>query len=100
MKPIDLRNANFAAIRNDLEAGRKAVYTAWVTYGPGTTREVATKSGIDLLTLRPRTSDLCQLGLVEMQGADRGTEGVYGVVTEDRWEAWRRDSLSSQMQLI
>jgi len=100
MKPVDLRNANFASLRNDLESGRKAVYAAWITYGPGTTREVATKSGIDLLTLRPRTTDLCDLGLVELDSHARGHEGIYRAVSQDRWEAWHRDSLSSQMQLI
>ena len=100
MKPIDLRNANFARLREELTQARKDVYTAWLTFGPGTTREVAEKSGIDLLTFRPRTTDLYQVGLVELCHDERSTEGVYQAVPEERWEAWRQSILNPQMQLI
>lgn len=100
MKPVDLRNATFAGIRQQLDGQRKDVYVAWVTFGPGTTREVAAKCGIDLLTFRPRTTELCEIGLVELWGATRSSEGVYQAVKEARWDAWRKDVVNSQMLLI
>ena len=100
MKNIDFRNATFASIRQTLNESRMQVYTAWVTYGPATTRELADKSGIDLLTLRPRTTDLCQLGLVELAVDERSTEGVYKAVPEVRWDDWRSNQISGQQQLI
>ena len=100
MKPVDLRNATFAGLRQRLDGQRRDVYTAWVTHGPGTTREIAEKCGIDLLTLRPRTTELCEIGLVELWGSTRTSEGVYQAVKSDRWESWRKDIINSQMQLI
>jgi predicted transcriptional regulator len=100
MKPIDLRNTTFALIRQTLSDRIKAVYEAWMVHGPATTRELATKSGIDLLNVRPRTTDLCALGLVELAGAERSSEGVYQVVTEDHWNTWQKDQVCGQQQLL
>jgi len=100
MKPIDLRNATFDMVSKTLSDRIKAVHDAWVKHGPATTRELAAKSGIDLLNVRPRTSDLCTLGLVELVGAERSSEGIYRAVTEDHWNAWQKDQVSGQQQLI
>jgi len=100
MKPVDLRNATFAGLRDQLDGQRRDVYFAWVTHGPGTTREVSVKCGIDLLTFRPRTTELCDLGLVELWGSSRASEGVYQVVKQERWDSWRKDMVNSQLQLI
>lgn len=78
----------------------KAVYEAWVVYGPGTTRQLAIKSGIDLLTFRPRTTDLCDLGLVELVDSERGSEGIYQAVPETKWNGWHQDHIIGQEQLI
>lgn len=59
------------------------VHLAWQAHGPGTTRQVAQQAGISLLTLRPRTTDLHKLGLVEMSGADKG-EGIYVYVPREQ----------------
>ena len=99
MKPSDLRNATFAGLRQGLEGARKDVYAAWLAYGPGTTREVSAKSGIDLLTFRPRTTDLFHLGLVEMVSAERSNEGVYRAVPQSQWEIWRQTQISGQLQM-
>ena len=64
ISPIDYRDANFEAIQARIHGDRRAVLDAWLAHGPGTTREVAQRSGIDLLTLRPRTTELVQLGFV------------------------------------
>jgi hypothetical protein len=100
MKPVDLRAATFVSVRQGLSQSFKDVYTAWVTFGPGTTREVSQKSGVDLLTLRPRTTDLYHLGLVELWGAERGSEGVYKSVPEEQWESWQKNQISGQLQML
>jgi hypothetical protein len=99
---------------------RKACYEAWVVYGPGTTREVAAKAGIDLLTFRPRSTELLQVGLLiidselsspsprpsppgERGGMGRSErashEGVYRVSRLDEWERHRAEAVSGQLSL-
>lgn len=101
MKPIDYRNATFHSIRGQLEGMRRAVLEAWVQFGPGTTRGVSEKSGIDILTFRPRTTDLFQLGLVHLLNEDQpGIEGIYAATLQVDWDRWRETQISHQMQLI
>jgi hypothetical protein len=84
MKPIDYRNATWEHVQAHLSGLRQQVYTAFVHYGPGTTRELATRSGISILTLRPRTTELLQLGFVEMLGGTEDCrEAVYIAVPVD-----------------
>lgn len=99
MKPIDFRNATFARIRESLDGQRAAVYTAWVVYGPGTTRGIAAASGIDLLTFRPRTTELYDCGLVAVVGREDG-EGVYAARPAGEWEDWRGARVSGQQMLM
>ena len=78
MKPIDYRNETWEQVRERVDSMRQAVYRAFELHGACTTRELAQKSGIDLLTLRPRVTELTQLGLVELANPERGGgEGVY-----------------------
>lgn len=87
MKPIDYRDATWADVQERLTDLRMQAYLAWVECGPGTTREVAERAAMSLLTFRPRTTELFQLGVVVLaDGADgaastsggmRGREGVY-----------------------
>ncbi|OAI55556.1 hypothetical protein AYO49_05480 [Verrucomicrobiaceae bacterium SCGC AG-212-N21] len=84
MTAIDYRNANFADIQATLQGKRLAALSAWREHGPGTTREVAEKSGMDLLTFRPRTTELLQLGLIGVADPDAGGhEGIYRALTEE-----------------
>ncbi len=99
MKPIDLRNATWSEIRGRLHDLRLSAYEAYLNHGPGTTREVARASGMDLLTLRPRTTELLQLGflvLVNPTGDHRPKEGTYRALTEaeamDAWLARKADA--------
>ena len=89
MKPTDLRNATWAEVQRHLTEDMLRVHEAWEMYGPGTTRAIAERSGISLLTFRPRTSDLYQLGLVECIGRT-GCEGIYAaraiVEAKEAWE--------------
>lgn len=100
MKPTDLRNATFATLRQGLSDRLKVVYDAWVIHGPATTRELSNRSGIDILSVRPRTTDLCDLGLVDLVGDERGTEGIYQAVHESKWNDWHQAQLIGQLQLI
>jgi len=100
MTTTDLRNATFAIVRQNLSDSRRAVYEAWVAHGPTTTRDLAARSGIDILNVRPRTTDLCELGLVELAGDHRAAEGIYRAVAEARWTSWHADHVVGQQQLI
>lgn len=101
--PAQLRDRHFATLRARL-AGRLArVYAAWLRHGPATTRQLAILSGIDLLSLRPRTTDLLALGLVECVASEAG-EGLYRARDQAAWETWRSQTIcppaASQLNLI
>jgi hypothetical protein len=101
MKAIEFRDLTFEGLKGSLDARRWEVYGAWTEHGPGTTREVAARSGIDLLALRPRTTELVQMGLVRVRGA-HNKEGVYEVVPSAEWERWRAENfpVSGQQPLL
>lgn len=89
MKPIDFRNATFADLQERLTAQRAQVLEAWRTQGGCTTAELANRAGLPLLTLRPRTTELVQLGYVMLAEAGKqGHEGTYRVRTEAELAAW------------
>ena len=103
MKPIDLRNENFASLKSRLEEKRQAAHYAWLAHGPGTTRDVAAKAALDLLSFRPRSTELFQLGALEL--IDRqGHDGVYRARSLPEWEAWfataNQKAITGQQQLI
>lgn len=88
MKPIDFRNETYRDLQDRLQGMRLAALRAWQLYGPGTTREIAAKARIDILTFRPRTTELCQLGLVELvegQEGSEGHEGQYRALSDDEY---------------
>ncbi|MBM3855339.1 MAG: hypothetical protein FJ399_19660 [Verrucomicrobia bacterium] len=84
MNPVDFRDITFSALKaRGLEGLRGRVLAAWVAHGPCTTRQLATKSGIDLLTLRPRTTELLELGLVRLSDLQPAKgEGTYRAASE------------------
>jgi hypothetical protein len=89
MKPVDFRNATFADLRDRLAGQRALALATWRTHGPGTTQEVAGRAGISVLSFRPRSTELFQLGyicLTETQPA-KG-EGVYRARTAEEHAAW------------
>lgn len=88
MKPIDLRNATWREVCAHLTEDLVRVHLAWQAYGPGTTRAVAQRSGISLLTFRPRTTDLYKLGLVALVDQERAN-GVYAARTREEAELSR-----------
>jgi len=76
MKPVDLRNATWEEVCLHVTDDMHRVHQAWLEHGPCTTRQLAERSGISLLTLRPRTTDLYKLGLVTLYGR-LTNEGIY-----------------------
>ena len=76
MTPVDIRNENFEAIFGRLTEMRFQAWVALKMYGPGTTREIAGAAGMDILTLRPRVTELCDLGFAYLAGR-AGRAGVY-----------------------
>jgi predicted transcriptional regulator len=102
MSPIDYRTATWADIRGRLVNLRASVYDALLDHGPCTTRELATACGIDLLTVRPRVTELVQLGLVRCIGG-AGHHGIYQALTlaqaEDHFLATQSAALEPQLCL-
>jgi hypothetical protein len=89
MKPVDFRNETFASIQNRIGGSRACVYAAWAKHGPCTTEDLARLSSISILSLRPRTTELFQLGficLAEDQGG-KG-EGTYRVRSQPELASW------------
>jgi hypothetical protein len=105
MKPIDYRNETWGQVQERVDATRKEVYYAFLDHGACTTRQLALKSGIDLLTLRPRVTELHQLGLVELADPEAGgSEGVYRAVlipvARARFERKKAEATEAQMPLL
>ena len=104
MKPVDYRNATWAEIQRNLSGMKRRVYEAWLRHGPGTTADVAVKSGISILTFRPRTTDLFQMGLVAVApGTPKTAEGgCYEAIPEPNAKALferRQGKLGMQSEL-
>jgi DNA-binding MarR family transcriptional regulator len=81
MHPVDYRSATWEGLQARVSGLRLMTLVALQKHGPCTTRDLAAASGIDLLTVRPRITELVQLGLAELAADARGTEGVYRALT-------------------
>ena len=83
MKAIDYRNETFRDVQSRLSGNRVRVYEAWAKHGPCTTEELSWLSGISILSLRPRTSELMLMGFVKLCEDTRrhGHGGVYVAVS-------------------
>lgn len=112
---------SFAATRARLGDISREVLIDLAVHGPCTARQLAAASRRDILTIRPRITDLLKLGLVvsvepslnhlspsnrERQGAKcRATiprENFYRVATQDEWEQFHaqltEEITTNQMQ--
>lgn len=98
MTPVAIATANWHNLRAGLAGRRLQVYWAWVAHGPATTRELAARSGLPLLTVRPRTTELVNTGLVRLDGVAAG-EGIYRPAARSEWETWRRAGLQTDAQM-
>lgn len=89
MKPVDFRNETWNSIQNRIAGQRAAVLAAWTKHGPCTTEQLAERSGLEILSLRPRTTELLQLGFLRLAEVQQSnTEGTYRVSTQQEHSAW------------
>jgi hypothetical protein len=91
MKAADFRNATWSEVLTHVQGDMLRVHEAWRRHGPGTTEEVAQRSGISIFTFRPRTTDLGKLGLVALVAGQPVSTGggVYEFRTPAQAEAAR-----------
>jgi len=103
MTPAEIRNHTFDSLRDSLADRRRDVFRAFATLGAGTTEQLAARSGIGLLTLRPRVTELCAVGLLRCLDyvVEHGKRaGVYEAVTDPaQWAAWREEQFPADAQL-
>ncbi len=100
MKPIDFRNVTFAELQARLAGGRAAVLAAWNRYGPGTTAVVAARAQISILTFRPRTTELLQLGFLGLAEQQRTHgEGTYRSRTDAEVATWLAEKRERQTEM-
>lgn len=100
MKATDFRDLQYEDLLGIIQGLRRKTYESWLLYGPGTTREIAAAANMELLTFRPRTTELMEVGLVELVPDQKaGHEGIYQAVTMQTWQA-RREVLVRPEQLV
>lgn len=88
LTPAEIRDAGWEQIRSSwLNDAMMEVHAAYETHGPVTTQGLADLSGINVLTVRPRTTDLMKVGLVECVGRVKGQGGLYQAVPFEKAEA-------------
>ena len=93
MKPSDVRDSVWATKQGKFRADWVKAWEALMQHGPGTTREISERSGINLWTLRPRICELCKSFLAELV-EKRGTEGVYRARTREEAERSYADAVA------
>ena len=85
--PGEIRNDNWQALRDRVSGLRGEVHASLLQAGPCTTRELAAKAGLSILTVRPRVTELVELGFAECAGRVHG-EGVYRALSYAEAQAW------------
>lgn len=89
MKPIDFRLATFADVQVRLRGAREAVFFAWQRLGPGTTAEVCARAELSILSFRPRSTELYQLGYIRLaEEQPAKDEGTYRAREYPELVAW------------
>ncbi len=78
MKPLNYCQATWADVQGRVSGLRLRTLLALRKHGPCTTRALAAVCAADILTVRPRVTELIQLGFVQaVPGQAQGHEGVY-----------------------
>ena len=110
MNASDFRNMTWGSIQERLVSDRLEVYQALQVWGPCTTRQLANLMGQDLLSVRPRVTELCQMGfaretdVLEVRRVSDGAkrEGYYRALSLDEAEHAHRygaDAVQVEMKL-
>lgn len=102
MTATELRQHNFNTLRDSLAERRRDVYRAFCDHGPATTAELAARTGIGLLSLRPRACELAQLGLIfesgeKLENGKRAT--IYACASAAGWTTWRDENFPADGQM-
>ena len=106
MSPSDYRNLTFEGVQARIHGYRADVLAALRAHGPATTRELASFMRWDILRVRPRVTELYQLGFVVETTADETPtrEGTYVALSdEEAMQRFRRQKFQStnpQLQLL
>jgi len=98
MKPEDYRDATWAEIESQMAGRRLEVYQALQRHGPCTTARLADAADMSILTVRPRVTELCQMGLARLSdcaSAHSAHEGVYEAVAIEAAKATREPMMFS-----
>ena len=79
--PAEIKRLNWAELKGRVSGPRETVCT-WLAghNGPATTQMIADGTGIHLLTVRPRVTELVQLGFVRCIGRNWLREGLYEAI--------------------
>lgn len=103
MTPIDYRNITWDGIQNKIAGNRLAVLDALREHGPCTTRDLAAAMEWDILNVRPRVTELVQIGFAECLDI-AGHEGTYRAFSDydamQLFRARKYKSTNPQLQLL
>jgi len=87
-----IRDAMWAEVQGRVHGLREEVWAWLEKHGPATSEEVAEGTGICLLTVRPRLTELCQWQFAACVGR-KGRSGVYAARTaEEARTHWEREA--------
>ena len=96
MNTLDIKLDNWNAIADQLTDRRLAVWRALIHRGESTSRNLAYYMDADVLTIRPRLTELLQLGFVVLTGK-QGHEGTYRACSQ---EEARRAFVTRQQEAL
>jgi len=102
MTPHEIAKENWENIQHKLQGLRDLVYRQMlISREPLTTIDIAAKLEISILTVRPRVTELCELGLAELAGRV-GRQGKYRAIPLDQVKQHINDDAfqSCQLQLL
>jgi len=98
ISPASIRDANWQEIRDRLDGQRMTIYNELSRVGRATTREIADSLQLDVLTVRPRVTELVQLGFARCVGRD-GRDGVYVSIPYETVRASREQPAERQLPM-
>jgi hypothetical protein len=81
MQACDCRSLTFEAVKARLAGQRLRVYDGYRIHGPCTTRVLSGLLQLSILSVRPRTTELLQIGFLAYIGRE-GSEGIYIAISE------------------
>lgn len=96
----DLRNVHWREIRDHLQPMRRAVHEKLGLLQKATAKELAEYMEADKCSVRPRLTDICQLGLAEATGERRHGEHEFRYVSLAEAESRRRAATEQESRQL